>query len=187
MLTDREFEKLLTDALPTLQGYCRKLTRNRERAEDLCQDACAKAWTNRAKYTEGNFVGWLKVLTRNTYLNQVIVEARMKYTDGSWATGHGIDVNVINNDDNPKYEAMHAKYLSSRENQEDAFLEGQIHAAIASLEPHTALLIQQKLKGLTYEQIGKALGIKANNAKQRYFNDIKTLRALLLKLGLLDN
>jgi RNA polymerase sigma factor (sigma-70 family) len=186
MPTDREFEKLLTNALPTLQLYCKKLTRNRERAEDLCQDACLKAWTNRAKYTEGNYIGWLKVLTRNTYLNQVIVEGRMKYTDGSWATGHGVDISV-SGDDNPYTEHLHAKYLSEPANQEDAFLENQIHAAIASLPPHTALLIQQKLKGLTYEQIAKALGIKANNAKQRYFNDIKTLRALLLKLGLLDN
>lgn len=186
MLTDREFEKLLVNTLPTLQGYCRKLTRNRERAEDLCQDACLKAWANRAKYTDGNYLGWLKVLTRNMYLNQVLVEGRMKYTDGSWATGHCVD-NAGSGDDNPYTEYLHAKYLSEAPNQEDFFLENQIHAAIASLPPHTALLIQQKLKGLTYDQIAKALGIKANNAKQRYFNDIKTLRALLLKLGLLDN
>lgn len=183
-MTDREFETLLTNALPTLQLYCKKLTRNRERAEDLCQDACLKAWANRAKYLEGNFLGWLKVLTRNMYLNQVIVEGRMKYTDQNWATGLNLDTSA---DDNNPQDKLVGKYLSVRENQEDAFLENQIHAAIATMEPHTALLIQQKLKGLTYDQIGKALGIKANNAKQRYFNDIKTLRALLLKLGLLDN
>lgn len=184
MLTDREFEALLTAALPTLQLYCRKLCRNRDRAEDLCQDACLKAWTNRAKYTEGNYLGWLKVLTRNHFLNQVVIEGRMKYTDHAFANGA---TSAGGEEDNPYADKLTAKYLSSPPNQEDAFLENQIHAAISSLEPHTALLIQQKLKGLTYEQIGKALGIKANNAKQRYFNDIKTLRALLLKLGLLDN
>ena len=98
MPTDRAFEQLLTAALPTLQGYCRKLTRNRERAEDLCQEACLKAWINRAKYVEGNYLGWLKVLTRNTYLNQVVIEGRMKYTDHAFANGAS---GTGGEDDNP--------------------------------------------------------------------------------------
>ena len=184
MLTDREFEKALVAAMPTLAVHARKLTRNHDRAEDLLQDTLLKAWEKRALYQEGNWLGWLRVMMRNTWINAAIVDGRMKFTDQNWATGMNMDGSV---EDNNPQEKMVAKYLCSPANQEDAFLENQIYAAIATLEPHTALLIQQKLQGLTYAQIGKSLGIKANNAKQRYFNDIKTLRALLLKLGLLDN
>jgi len=184
-MDDAAYSKLLTAAMPTLAVHARKLTRNRERAEDLLQDTMLKAWEKRALYKEGNYLGWLRVMMRNTFINAALIEGRMKYTDNTFATG-----SIDSGDDDSGSRStsyLEGRYLSEGPNQEDFFLENQIHAAIATLEPHTALLIQQKLQGLTYEQIGKALGIKANNAKQRYFNDIKTLRALLLKLGLLDN
>lgn len=185
-MDDASFTKAYLAAQPALASYARKLCKHRERGEDLLQDANCKLWIKRAYYTEGNFLGWCKTVMKNHYLNQVEVESRMKYTDSAFATGASNDVGGEAGEAPNRDVFYTAKYLSQAPNQEDYWLENRIHECIVSLPPHTALLIQQKLQGLSYEQIAKVLGIKPNNAKQRYFNDIKTLRALLMARGLVD-
>ncbi len=186
-MDDKKFTTIYLAVQPSLAAYAKRLTRHTERAEDLLQDANLKIWAKRSQYEEGNFLGWCKVVMRNHYYNQVEVESRMKFVDSTFANGSSADVLGYENDESSYEASMHFKYLAEQPNQEDYFLENQILEVIAELPPHTALLIQKKLQGMDYTQLAKVLGIKPNNAKQRYFNDIKLLRQKLQEKGLLDN
>lgn len=50
-----------------LLGICFRYTRNREEAEDLCQEAMVKIFLNLKSYdSRGSFEGWIKRITVNT-------------------------------------------------------------------------------------------------------------------------
>jgi len=187
-MSEAEFTKGFLALQPRLLAYCKQLTKNPDTAEDLLQDANLRIWQKRDLYVEGNLWGWLKVLTRNVFFNQQEVEQRMKFTELAFLNGSkSIDAEGLYEGGlSEKDDHQHHKYFSVEPNQEDLWLENKIMEAIASLPSHTALLIQKRLQGMEYKHIAKALGIKANNAKQRHFNDTKVLRKLLLELGLVD-
>lgn len=185
-MDDKAFTKALLDAQPILTAFCKRLTRHKERAEDLLQDGNLKLWEKRALYTDNSFLGWCKTVIKNTYLNQVLVESRMKFTEDAFVNGYVEKMGEYHSDGTSHDAVMEGKYLSTPSNQEDYWLENKIHEAIATFPPHQSLLLQKKLQGMEYKQIAKALGIKENNAKQRYFNVVKELRALLISQGILE-
>ena len=66
--------KHLTEAIlqhvDLLSSYARKLTKDRDAAEDLCQDTLFKALANRARFTRGSDVRpWLFTIMRNLFIN----------------------------------------------------------------------------------------------------------------------
>lgn len=185
-MSDKDFENLLVKNQQALYEYCRRLTRHKERAEDLQQETNARMWTKRHLYEdEGKFLSWAKLVAKNHYLNQVKKEALIPIKT---MPDFG-DVNEDSLEDFMAWKRARSEMYSLHEapNQEDYWLENRINEVIATLPAPTALLIQKKLQGMTYAQIAKPLGIKPNNAKQRYFNDVKVLRQKLLDSGLLDN
>lgn len=65
------FKKELVAAIPMLRGFARSLSGNRDRADDLVQEALAKAIANRDKYREGtNLHAWLVTILRNQYYSE---------------------------------------------------------------------------------------------------------------------
>jgi len=56
--------------LGTLFNYIRKsLTRNKETAEDLIQEAFFSAWKNREKLEEKKLLSWLRVVIKNRFID----------------------------------------------------------------------------------------------------------------------
>jgi RNA polymerase sigma-70 factor, ECF subfamily len=79
-------EGLLTE-LPRLRAFARSLARNPDRADDLVQEALAKAWAHRTKFQEGtNLRGWLFTILRNTYYGE-LRSRRREVSDGD---GHHV-------------------------------------------------------------------------------------------------
>lgn len=65
---DAEFRKALTDLIPFLRAFGRTLTGNRDSADDLAQEALAKAWQSRASFEPGtNLKAWLFMILRNQF------------------------------------------------------------------------------------------------------------------------
>lgn len=58
-----EYERLL--------AFCTSLTKNKEDAMDLCQDACLRALENLDKYVEDNFYAWMCTIAKNLFLNKL--------------------------------------------------------------------------------------------------------------------
>ena len=66
-----EFEAGLAELLPFLRIFAQSLTRHREPAEDLAQEALAKAWRFRKSFVPGsNLKAWLFTILRNEFYSQ---------------------------------------------------------------------------------------------------------------------
>ncbi len=66
------FESELTSRRRALVAYAQGLTRSREGAEDLVQDAMLKALQARGSFELGtSMMAWLRVITLNTFLDAV--------------------------------------------------------------------------------------------------------------------
>jgi RNA polymerase sigma factor (sigma-70 family) len=65
-----EFSNQIAILRPTLKGFTRRFTTNREESQDLVQDTILKALTYCNKFREDtNLKGWLFTIMRNTYIN----------------------------------------------------------------------------------------------------------------------
>jgi len=68
---DAEFKAELIGLIPHLRAFSRSLCNNPAEAEDLAQDALAKAWTSRASYTVGtNMKAWTFMILRNQFYSE---------------------------------------------------------------------------------------------------------------------
>src|ERR1700742_2446398 len=65
---DLEFRRDLLDLIPFLRAFSRSLCGDRELADDLAQEALAKAWQSRATFRAGsNLKAWLFTILRNQF------------------------------------------------------------------------------------------------------------------------
>jgi RNA polymerase sigma-70 factor (ECF subfamily) len=66
-----EFQKALVETLPHLRAFARYLTRRREQADDLVNDAVVRALSAAEQFQPGtNFKAWMFMILRNLYYNQ---------------------------------------------------------------------------------------------------------------------
>lgn len=65
------FEENLLGYLDSLYNFAFRLTRNREEAEDLVQEASLRGLKSYYKFAEGtNFKAWMLTIVRNIYINE---------------------------------------------------------------------------------------------------------------------
>jgi RNA polymerase sigma-70 factor (ECF subfamily) len=65
---DAVFKAELVAVIPQMRAFARSLCRDFAQAEDLAQDALAKAWASRASYTPGtNLKAWTFMILRNQF------------------------------------------------------------------------------------------------------------------------
>ena len=65
------FEDHLLEHLDSLYNFAYRLTRNREQAEDLVQEASLRGFKAYHKFAEGtNFKAWMFTILRNAYINE---------------------------------------------------------------------------------------------------------------------
>lgn len=65
-------EGLILACLPQLRAFARSLTRDRDQADDLVQDAIVRAITAANQFTPGtNFKAWMFTIVRNLYFNSI--------------------------------------------------------------------------------------------------------------------
>src|SRR5258705_6076299 len=63
-----ELEAGLVKLMPSLRAFARSLSHNRDLAEDLTQEALAKAWRSRGTFARGsNLKAWVFAILRNEF------------------------------------------------------------------------------------------------------------------------
>src|SRR4029079_4425458 len=63
-----DFRRNLIELIPDLRAFARALCGRRDGADDLCQEALAKAWQNRDSFEPGtNIKAWLFRILRNQF------------------------------------------------------------------------------------------------------------------------
>jgi len=66
-----DFRDKLIELIPFLRAFARTLCGHRDEADDLCQEALAKAWQSRATFEPGtNLKAWLFMILRNQFYSE---------------------------------------------------------------------------------------------------------------------
>jgi len=86
MVEDSLRDQILA-AIPSLRAFATSLTGNRDRADDLVQDAILRAWANIDRFERGtNLNAWLFTILRNQFHSEYRKRKReVEDADGSYA------------------------------------------------------------------------------------------------------
>jgi RNA polymerase sigma-70 factor, ECF subfamily len=146
-------EQSAMEHIDALYGYAMTLTRNTSEAEDLVQETYLRAVgaPNRPD-SDGNLKGWLFVIMRNAWLNQV----RHKNSGPRF-----VDLDTGEPPNAEVDETPHVVYLRKLERE-------QVREAIESL-PHAyrEIVILRDIEGFTYHEIATVLDCPAGTVMSR--------------------
>jgi RNA polymerase sigma-70 factor (ECF subfamily) len=144
---DDAFRKALISALPALRGFAFSLVGDASRADDLVQEAMARGWANRHRFTPGtNMNAWLFTILRNQF-----------YTDKRKAKREVEDA-----------DGTHAASLVSLPEQEGVVNLKGLRDRLASIpEAQRIALMMVGAEGYTYEEAAEVLKCKVGTVKSR--------------------
>ncbi|GGN50366.1 DNA-directed RNA polymerase sigma-70 factor [Novosphingobium indicum] len=146
-LSDRKFKQALADVAPHLRAFARGLCGDRDRADDLAQEAMLRAWAARERYAAGtNFKAWTFTILRNHF-----------YSEARRARFHG------------EYDEVAAeRILCAEASQESAIdLADVIRALSAIPESYREALVLVAAGNLSYDEIAQICGIALGTVKSR--------------------
>ena len=165
MDNDAGFNQAAMEHIDSLYGYALTLTRDATEAEDLVQETYVRAASaaNRPD-PDSNLKGWLFVIMRNAWLNQL----RHKNTGPRFVELDPGEPPPVETQENP-----HVVYLRKLERQ-------QVRDAIQSL-PHAyrEIVVLRDIEGFTYQEIATVLDCPAGTVMSRLGRERWKLRQML--------
>lgn len=152
------FRDLLVTALPELRGYARKLTRDRDDADDLLQDTALKALRYQANFVPGtNIRGWLCTIMRNQFLDN-----RRRLTKRGAM---------------PDIADIPPEFLAVPGNQIPALTLSEVNTALDAVTPrHREALIAVALHGMPYGVAADFLDVPCGTVRSRVHRAREELR-----------
>ena len=165
------FEQATLEALPELLGLARRLSGNREEAEDLAAEAIARAWLHRGTLRDcERFSGWVVRILTNLFLSQRRSEAAHPH--------ESLDLE----EDFSLFERLHQPFLlwwgSPEQDFLDRLLREDVVRAIEALpEPFRMVVVLADIQGYPYGEIAESLTIPVGTVRSRLARG----RALLQK------
>jgi RNA polymerase sigma-70 factor (ECF subfamily) len=155
-----QFQELLLQHLPRLQGYAMMLVRNRSAAEDLLQETALRALGAQHQFAIGtNFTAWIYKILRNEYIN-------------SLRRGKRTPVPI---------EDVPLEFLVRPGNQESDVLRGEIFRAMNKLPfDQREALILTYAGGLSYEEAAEAMDCAVGTVKSRLWRARAQMAHLML-------
>lgn len=143
---DRAFRAELLAIVPSLRAFARGLSGNRDLADDLAQEALAKAWGARGSYTPGtNFRAWIFRILRNHFYTTATVARRFTSYDP---------------------EAVE-RLLTTPATQEGGLMVADLQRGLLTLpaEQREALMLLES--GLQWNEIAEIAGVPLGTVKSR--------------------
>ena len=146
-LDDAEFKAALANVAPHLRAFARGLCGDRDRADDLAQEAMMRAWAARDRYAAGtNFKAWTFTILRNNF-----------YSEARRARFHG------------EYDEITAERILMAPPAQDKCLELRdvLRALDAIPDNYREALILVAAGNLSYDEIAGICGIALGTVKSR--------------------
>ncbi len=146
-LTDKEFKDALAAVAPQLRAFARGLCGDRDRADDLAQEAMLRAWAARDRYAAGtNFKAWTFTILRNNF-----------YSEARRARFHG------------EYDEIAAERILQAPASQDKCIELRdvLRALDAIPDNYREALILVAAGNLSYEEIADICDIALGTVKSR--------------------
>ena len=163
------FGQAAMEHIDSLYGYALTLTRDATEAEDLVQETYVRA-ASAANQPDANsnLKGWLFVIMRNAWLNQLRHQkSGPRFVELDLGEPVGVEA----------HENPHVVYLRKLERQ-------QVREAIESL-PHAyrEIVVLRDIEGFTYQEIAAVLDCPAGTVMSRLGRARGKLRKLLARYG----
>lgn len=158
-IDEDSFNKELASLIPHLRAFANSLCLNKATADDIAQDALAKAWQNRAKYSSGtNLKAWVFTILRNEFYS-------LKRRD--WRSA-------------PLDQGVAEQTLQANSNPEDAMRVNNVRQALHHLsDDHREALILVGASGMAYEEAAEICGVATGTMKSRVNRARKALEEIL--------
>ena len=156
---DLDFKAMLTEAIPRLRAFGRRLAGDAEAGDDLVQDTVLKAWAARSSFRPGtNLQAWTSTILRNEHLSKM---RRSKFS-GEW---------------NDTFAEIR---LSVAADQDRHIHVEDVQRALDKLpEAQREALMLVGAQGLTYEQVAEMYDIPLGTVKSRVGRGRAALARLL--------
>lgn len=150
-----DFNRELVQAIPEVERYARRLTRNAAKADDLVQDCLERALRNRDKFEPGtNLEAWLCTILKNLHYTKWSRERR-------FATVELTEEAVV-----------------TAPSQEHRVLLREVGEAIGDLSPdHHEMIHVVAISGDSYQDAADALGMSVGTIRSRLSRARAQLRA----------
>jgi RNA polymerase sigma-70 factor (ECF subfamily) len=156
---DDQFTADLIGLIPTLRAYARALIRDNAAAEDLAQEALARAWESHGSFTRGtNLQSWIFTILRNVFMSQM---------RRAWRSS-------------PLDQAVAERTLVAPDDSADRTALNELRMALSVLpfEQREAILLVGAA-GLAYEEAARVAGCPLGTMKSRVNRARGALRGAL--------
>lgn len=154
-----EMLAVLSDGLPTLHGYARRLLRNEADAEDAVQDALLSALTHLNQFRgEAQFSTWLTTIVINCVRMQL--RKRLRYTHVSLDSVRGDEY------EHPLADTLVDKRPSPEEECHRSILHARMIAVVAELSPILRKTFHLRFAHhLSIRETARVLGVPTGTVK----------------------
>jgi RNA polymerase sigma-70 factor (ECF subfamily) len=151
------FDVALVSAMPKLQAYARRLTRDLDAAHDLAYDTVARALHYRDRFTLGtNMTGWLCTICRNHFLA------------GKRQAWRSVPLNLD----------AFALVAPAPDDQHQHMELQEVWAALAKLPEHLRDAVLLAAEGHTQDELAELLGVPVGTVKSRLHRGRTALASL---------
>jgi len=160
-----EFTHKIASLRPTLKGFTRRFTTDREESQDLVQDTILKALTYRDKFREDtNLKGWLFTIMRNTYINNYRKNQRAR----------------TSKDDTKELYYLNIEDQHTFNRPEGRLQFKEVWKNVNDIKEELLVPFKMYTTGYKYHEIAEHLGIPIGTVKNRIFHARKEIQKKLV-------
>ena len=169
------FEALVAAYEKNVFNVALQMTGNREDAQDMTQEAFLKAYSSLSSFRgDSKFSSWLYRIVSNVCLDFKRRQGRRPSSSLTVEDDEGENVQLDIADESQSPEALLERKMTRE----------AVRAGLQQLpDEQRQILLLREIQGLSYEEIGEAMGLEAGTVKSRIFRARKKLCAFLLKDG----
>ncbi len=148
------FERMAEQVFPSVFGTALRLTRDREDAQDLAQEAIIRAYEAFDRFDGRNFKAWILRILTNLYINRY----RQRQRSGSQASldDENVGEPVANLEDVPDRQIL------------DNMVGGEVERALAKVPTDFRIaVVLSDIEEMTYEEIAEATQVPIGTVRSR--------------------
>lgn len=165
------FEKQAERVFPSVFGTALRLTRSREEAEDLAQEAIVRAYEAWDRFDGNNFKAWILRIVTNLYINKYRQRQR--------------GPQMASLEDDRVYEPVAEETEEPDRLVFDEMLGAEIEAALSQLPDDFRMTVTlSDLEGMSYQEIADATDVPIGTVRSRLARGRAMLRRLLTDYAL---
>jgi RNA polymerase sigma-70 factor, ECF subfamily len=148
------FERQAEKVFPSVFGTALRLTRSREDAEDLAQEAIVRAYEAFDRFDGSNFKAWLLRIVTNLYINKY--RQRQRGPQIGSLDEEGAVEPVATEEDVPDRQIF------------DNLVGAEVEEALANVpEDFRVAVVLSDVEGLSYQEIADATGVPIGTVRSR--------------------